>query len=284
MKTVAIISPTGMLGSATYQYLQDKYKLVLIYRNKAKLRLLNKVYGGVKNHRRVLFDLDDLAKDGDAEKFVKAVGEIEAIINCAGVIKPYCRQNPKATFFINANLPHILSYLYRDKLIHLSTDCVFNGVSGAPYREKSPKTPTDLYGLTKSLGEPFEHSLVFRTSVIGPEIDGGVNLLEWFKKQGGRVVRGFTNHLWNGITSRQFALICGQIIGSRRHFPSSGLFHIFSTTLTKYGMLKKLKEKYKVNVTIKPSGATHIDRRLATDFDFCQKLEIPSFDKMLEEL
>jgi dTDP-4-dehydrorhamnose reductase len=39
------------------------------------------------------------------------------------------------------------------KLIHISTDYVFDGNSTVPYREDDPKNPRSVYGKTKSLGE-----------------------------------------------------------------------------------------------------------------------------------
>lgn len=296
MKRVTIISPTGMVGSMVYNILKDHYKLVLVYRDESKLRLLNKTYGKVKNHKRILFDLSDIYKDysegfptssigKNTERLIKTIGQVDAIINCAGIIKQYClTKSREVTVFINAILPHILNAIYKEKLIHISTDCVFNGISGAPYDEKSPKTPNDLYGLTKSLGEPSENSLVLRTSYVGPEIANFVSLLEWFKKQEGKTIQGFTNHIWNGITTKQFAIICDRIIRNRQSFPPNGLFHIFSTPVTKYEMLSKFKEKFKVNVTIKPSKAVPIDRRLTTVYGLCKNLKIPSFEQMLEEL
>ncbi len=38
-------------------------------------------------------------------------------------------------------------------LVHISTDYVFDGESGAPYREEEPTAPLSVYGRTKELGE-----------------------------------------------------------------------------------------------------------------------------------
>ena len=68
MKTVAIIAPTGMLGNAVYRELKDRYSLILVVRDKNKLTLLDKQYGGVDDHTIVPFLSDELYKeylDGD---------------------------------------------------------------------------------------------------------------------------------------------------------------------------------------------------------------------------
>lgn len=294
-KTIAITAPTGMLGSMVYNVLKDRYTLVLIFRDEEKLKVLDAAYGGVSSHKKVYFDLMDLAQDymtgfptatigPKMREFREAVGEVDAFINCAGIIKPYSTKDPMTTLFINGALPHILSMTYRERLIQITTDCTYNGLEGAPYDERSLKTPNDLYGLSKSLGEPALYSLALRTSIIGPEIAGFVSLISWFRAQEGKTIKGFTNHFWNGITTREFGNICGKIIENRNAYPQTGLFHIFSTDVSKYDMLLKCKEKYKVNVTIEPVEAPPVDRRLATVYDLCARLQIPSFDNMLQEL
>ncbi len=39
------------------------------------------------------------------------------------------------------------------RLIHISTDYVFDGTAAVPYKEDNPKYPLNVYGVTKSLGE-----------------------------------------------------------------------------------------------------------------------------------
>lgn len=294
MKKVVIIGPTGMLGSMVYDVLQDKYQVILVFRDQEKLQLLDQNYGGVGNHRPVYFDLSQIANDyltgfstsklgPTLQKFVSLVGPVDAIINCAGIIKPYTLVNPQNTLLINSILPHLLSLIYQDRLIHISTDCVFNGIDGAPYDEEDLPSPTDWYGLSKSLGEPKEHSLVFRTSLIGPEIANFRGLLQWFKSQKGKKVKGFINHFWNGLTTKQLAKIIDQIIANRQ-FPQKGLFHLFSTPVSKYDMLTKFRQKYHLDITIIKDKSNPIDRRLTTVYRLCQRLNIPTFDQMLAEL
>jgi dTDP-4-dehydrorhamnose reductase len=291
MKTqrVAIISPTGMLGSMVYNVLKDKYKLVLIYRNKGKLEKLNAIYGGVEKHTRVLYDLNLLYEDylhrySASHDLITSIGQVDVVINCAGITIPHSLKSPIQTLFINGALPGILSRCYKDKLIQITTDCVFDGLHGAPYNEESLHNPTDLYGLSKSMGEPSQHSLVLRTSIIGPEIGQSDLLIEWFKKQGGKVINGYTNHFWNGITTKQYALICDKIIQNRNQFPKQGLFHIFSSSVNKYEMLFAFKEKYNIAVEIIPKKVNPLDRRLDTKYSLCKELNIPSFEEMMKAL
>lgn len=286
IKKVVIVAPTGMLGSAVYNILKDKYELVLLYRNEKHLELLDSVYGGVEKHTRVKFDLEELYNsylEGIRNSKDICIKGIDAVINCAGITKPQSQKNPELTFFINGAFPQLLSEVYKEKLIQIATDCVFEGSNNAPYNEESIKSPTDLYGLSKSLGEPTKKSLVLRTSIIGEELHTHTLLIDWFKKQAGEVF-GFTNHYWNGITTKQFAKICNEIISNRDKYPKNGLFHLFSTDITKYELLLLLKEKYHLDIAIKPKEIEPVDRRLRTVYDLNEKLQIPSIKEMIEEL
>lgn len=292
-KTIALAAPTGMIGSGVYNALKDKYHLVLIYRDNNKLKALESAYGGVGRHQKIRFDLMDLYHDftagfsratigPNAQKLFEQVGAVDGFINCAGVTKAHSTQDPITTFFMNGTLPHLFSQWYGDKMIHITTDCVFNGLAGAPYDERSAKNPNDLYGLSKSIGEPSEQSLVIRTSTVGDELAGCVGLIAWLRAQAGRTVKGFRNHFWNGITSREYGIVCDKILSNRQVYPRTGSFHVFSDDISKYDMLCKFKEKYKINVTIEPVETTpSVDRRLRTVYDVREKLKISSFDQML---
>jgi len=292
MKKVLLLGATGMLGSAVYDVLKDKYNLILSIRDKDKIDLLDKTYGGVKEHKVVEFDASLLYQDFLEKKgypsdylsnFLKKVGEIDYVINAIGVTIPFSLENQTLTFFINSAFPHILANTFGKKLIHITTDCVYNGKEDFPYDENSSKTPIDIYGLSKSLGEP-TNCLTIRTSIIGRELKGFTGFLEWFLNQKEESVNGFANHFWNGITTKQFGKICDEIMTNPEKYPQTGLYHIFSNSVSKYEMLLKFKEKYNINCEIKKDEEQKLNRTLSTIHSFNEKLNIPSFDKMIEEL
>lgn len=295
MKKLALFGPIGMLGSAVYSALHEKYKLILVLRDVNRLTILNDAYGGVNQHRSVFFDSDALQKEytegfpslSEAptwQKLIAEIGEIHGVVNCIGVTNRFSQQQPLVAYFINSAFPHLLAQSYGSKLIHITTDCVFNGNAGAPYTEDSMPSPTDLYGLTKMLGEPMDRSLVLRTSIIGPEISGFVSLVEWVRKQDGQVVKGFNQHHWNGITTLEFGKIVDRIFSHRSDYPRNGLFHIYSTDVTKHDMIVAIAKKYHVDVTVTPTNGPRLDRRLRTVKDLNGKLQIPPFGEMLRDL
>ncbi len=292
MKKVLIFGATGMLGNAVYGVLKDKYNLVLTVRDLDKIKLLEKAYGRIKNHLVVTFDVcniyqDFLNKKGHPgiylQSFLDKFENVDYVINAIGITIPFSLQDSAMTFFINSAFPHILAKLFGDKLIHIATDCVFNGKEGFPYHENSPKTPVDIYGLSKSLGEP-ENCLTLRTSIIGRELEDYTGLLEWFLQQDRKQINGFVEHYWNGITTKQFGIICDKIFEQPQKYYKPGVYHIFSNIVTKYEMLMKFKKKYRINCNIKSDHENKLNRTLSTVFNLNKKLQIPSFDEMLEEL
>lgn len=292
MKQVLLLGATGMLGSAVYDILKDKYNLVLTVRNVEKIALLDKAYGGVNNHRVLEFDASRLYQDFVNKKgypgeylpsFLEKVGSIDYVINAIGVTIPFSIENPALTFFINSALPHILARIFGEKLIHITTDCVFNGKEGFPYNENSPKIPVDLYGLSKSLGEPM-NCLTLRTSIIGRELESFTGLLEWFLQQKGKIITGFANHFWNGITTREFGRICDEIMSHPEKYPKTGLYHIFSTTVSKYEMLLDFERKYSIGAKINKDAKNKLNRTLVTIYEVNKKFNIPPFEKMIKEL
>jgi dTDP-4-dehydrorhamnose reductase len=291
-KTVAILGATGMLGSALYKELKDRYRLIMGVRSPSKLALLEQAYGKAPDTTTILFDAEKLyqefvSKEGHAGRHRKALIEsldaADYVINAIGVTIPFSLENPALTFFVNGALPHLLAFHFGERLIHITTDCVYNGVDGFPYDERSPKTATDIYGLSKSLGEP-KNCLTIRTSIVGREVDGFRGLLEWFLLQKGKSVKGFAGHFWNGVTTRQFARICDAIITAPQAFPKAGLYHVFTEPVSKYDMLLAFRERFNIDCDIVPDSENRLNRTLTTVRSLNGLLNNPSFHRMVEEM
>jgi dTDP-4-dehydrorhamnose reductase len=112
--------------------------------------------------------------------------DFDVLVNAAAFTNvDLCEKERDQAFRINAEAPHILAEICRDKkakLIHFSTDYVFDGENHQPYTENDPANPISVYGESKSAGEKFvlqtaDQHLVVRVSwVFGPDrpsfIDG----------------------------------------------------------------------------------------------------------------
>lgn len=177
------------------------------------------------------------------------------VINCIGVIKPYCGDVVRA-IKVNALFPHTLP----SRTIQIATDCVYSGKKG-DYVETDVHDATDVYGQTKSLGEA-SHVKNLRCSIIGPEVNHHVSLLDWFLGQD--KAQGFTNHYWNGITTYHFSKIVQGII--REGIDLLSLQHVVpADKVTKADLLRIIKKAYGRKTTVTNTEAPEsIDRTLST--------------------
>ena len=81
----------------------------------------------------------------------------DVIVNCAAISNPTSVEaDAKLAEKINVALPRLLAQLSTHlgaRLLHVSTDIVFDGQSEKPYRSTDMPAPTNLYGQTKLMAE-----------------------------------------------------------------------------------------------------------------------------------
>ena len=251
-----LFGATGMLGSQLFYYLHRYgYDIYATVRHRGTRRLpmslASKIRWGIQ--------VDDMAAIEDL------ISEIQrdVIINCIGIIKQVPEaKDPIPAIRVNALFPHQLAQLcnqYHIKLIHISTDCVFDGSKGN-YYESDPPSPTDLYGRTKLLGElNQEGCLTLRTSIIGHELQSRYGLVEWFLGQAGPV-KGYTRAIYTGLPTIEFSRIIAEYILPRPEL--WGLYHISADPITKYDLLQLIKATYQRDTVIIPDDSVVIDRSL----------------------
>lgn len=105
--------------------------------------------------------------------------EIDLLINCAVMANvDLCESKRNEAFAVNAEAPKLLAEICRDKkakLIHFSTDYVFDGEKRQPYVETDAAKPISVYGESKRAGEENvlavqDRHLIVRVSwVFGPD-------------------------------------------------------------------------------------------------------------------
>jgi dTDP-4-dehydrorhamnose reductase len=271
MKKVLVLGATGMLGSTVFLYLRQNKDIVLF---------------GTSTHAPK--DPSILRFDAATDSVATILEEIkpDAVINCIGIIKPYCKDDDPdgvlRAITINAQFPHLLARA-ADTLgipvITIATDCVYAGTKGN-YLEHDPHDALDVYGKSKSLGEVlYAKQLNIRCSVIGPEQRNKLSLLEWFLSQkAGTTVNGFSHHRWNGVTNLQFAQLCEQLVFTdgllEKVLSVSHIYHFVpNQSLTKYELLNVLNDVFKTGVTINKVDAVGppVDRTLDTEYDTFSK-------------
>ena len=112
-----------------------------------------------KNEIR-LIDIDELdISDIEAVKALVCGEKYDAIINCAAYTNVNkCETERELAFKANAIGPRNLAIAANEvgaKLVHVSTDYVFEGVGTTPYVEWDLCNPQSAYGKTKYLGEEY---------------------------------------------------------------------------------------------------------------------------------
>jgi dTDP-4-dehydrorhamnose reductase len=111
------------------------------------------------------------------------------IIHCAGVCDVgTCEQAPEFAYSVNVEGTRILLDYAPPaaRLVYLSSDHVFSGDSGGPYREDTPPDPISVYGQTRVAAEQLvlarPNSLVLRAGLwIGPSANGRLGHLDWLR-------------------------------------------------------------------------------------------------------
>lgn len=186
----------------------------------------------------------------------------DVVINCIGIVKNIPEEkNLKLNIIVNALFPHQLYDICQNKdirLIHISTDCVFSGEKGN-YTERDLADAVDVYGKTKFLGE-LPNAMTIRTSLIGRELFERAGLIEWFISNNGNKVKGFTNAIFSGFTTLEFAQIIFDIITK---YPNlKGIYHISAEPINKYNLLLLIRDKLNLNIDIERSDVPFCNRSL----------------------
>ena len=275
---ILILGASGMLGHMLFGEL---------------LRRGLDVYGGVRHafpcrkawQPRLLPGLD--ACNMETVRQVLDDVRPDVCINAVGLI----RQIPEGRKIlpclqINSVLPWQLLELCRPRhirLIHYSTDCVFDGQKGSPYVEDDPATATDIYGRTKSLGEVRdEHALTLRTSLLGPELRGKHSLLEWFLSQEGPV-NGYTDALFTGLPTSEHARIMADYVLPRTEL--YGLYQVSSQPISKHDLLCLIDKVYKKGIQILPHAGIGEDKRLSCSaFSRATGYTAPAWPDLIAEM
>jgi len=280
---ILILGVTGMLGHTLYKEIfqkQDKFKVYGTTRNASGL---DKYFS---ESERI-----SIQSGVDADNFdtlIKAIASVQPdiIINCIGIIKQLPIANdPLTAITINAQLPHRISLVAKSanaRLIHISTDCIFNGLKGN-YSEEDPSNAEDLYGRSKFLGEvTYPHCITLRTSIIGHELKTEFSLIDWFMSQKDEI-NGYTKAIYSGFPTYEMVNIITNYVISNKEL--SGLYHVSSDPISKYDLLKIMKDVYKKDIKINSYDDFILDRSLNSNkFQSMTGYKAPSWKSMLSDM
>jgi dTDP-4-dehydrorhamnose reductase len=283
MKSILILGASGMLGHTLFSQLfhSDCYETRATARKSETLarffapEMLHKIVGGVNADN---FD-----------SIIKIMGEFkpDCVINCIGIIKQLAASAEHIpAMSVNSLFPHRLAMLCNAvgaRLIHISSDCVFDGLKGN-YVETDPSNASDLYGRTKFLGEvaSYRHCITLRTSIIGHELGTRYGLVEWFLSQTSEV-NGFTRATFSGFPTIELAdiIINNVIPDTNLH----GLYHLSSSPICKYDLLKMIGHQYSIATKVVPCDDFIADRSLDSQrFRQATGYSVPSWEELIRRM
>ena len=155
MRSIIIIGANGRLGAALTREYQRAFSVKAFARSQLDLGKLDRI-------RSTLSET-----------------EFDLLVNCGALTNvDYCESHRDEAFLINARSPRLLAEICSAKsarMIHISTDYVFDGKQDAPYIEEDPPAPLSVYAESKLAGEEevlgiSPRNLVIRLSwVFGPD-------------------------------------------------------------------------------------------------------------------
>jgi len=133
VRSIIIIGANGRLGAALTREYQRAFS--------------------VKAFARSQLDLGKL----DQVRSTLSETEFDLLVNCGALTNvDYCESHRDEAFLINARSPRLLAEICSAKsarMIHISTDYIFDGKQDAPYIEEDPPAPLCVYAESKLAGE-----------------------------------------------------------------------------------------------------------------------------------
>ncbi|MDR0349694.1 MAG: dTDP-4-dehydrorhamnose reductase [Tannerella sp.] len=206
-------------------------------------------------------DIDtlDILSEEQIETFV-TVNQIQYIVNCAAYTAvDKAEENADQALRLNCDaLGHIgkVAKAADVKVIHISTDYVFDGTATRPYREDDPTNPTSVYGSTKLAGEKIlqqicPESVIIRTAWLYSAY--GTNFVKTMMRLGAE--RSDLNVVFDQIGTPTCAGdLAEAIIAILNHSVfTSGIYHYSNEGVCSwYDFANKIMELSRLNCRIHP--------------------------------
>jgi dTDP-4-dehydrorhamnose reductase len=203
----------------------------------------------------------DLTASGMAESLLSS-SQPEWLIHCAALANlDACEANPKLAQQINAEVPGELAVAAKAagiKMVHISTDAVFDGQRG-DYTEEDAPNPLSVYASSKLDGECRvlalnPQAVVARVNLHGWSISGKRSLAEFFfyNLQAGKQILGFTDIFFCPVLANDLAGVLLAMFEKKL----AGLYHtVSSESLTKYDFGLRIARRFGLNESlIKPAS------------------------------
>lgn len=186
------------------------------------------------------------------------------VIHCAALANvDACEKQPHLAQRLNADLPGQLAVQTAQRslrLVHLSTDAVFDGRQGN-YRETDEPNPLNSYARSKLLGEQVvlqndPDAIVVRVNFYGWSQSGDRSLAEFFfnNLKAGQQINGFMDVLYCPLLANDLAELLLEMLAAGLQ----GLFHVVSPEqLSKYQFGVRLAQVFGYDPALIRSISVH---------------------------
>ena len=272
-KKVLVLGGTGLLGFMLMQVaLKNNLNYIGTTRNKNKITQVS------KNNFVILKDANNIKA---LKKIIKKY-QPKFVVNCLSLSKE--NQN---NFELLVNLYSVfpkkllfLSKIFGFKIINISSDGVFKGDKKI-YTEFDLPDSEEFYGKCKYLGEINDQNVLnLRTSIIGPSLIKNSLFDEVLSR---KKITGYTNYIFNGVTNLELSNKIISIISNKEF--SFGTIHVSGEKISKYNLIKKIKNHYKLDIQINKKTYFPIKRILKSYYlQKYYKLNVNNWDKMISDL
>ena len=231
--------------------------------------------------------------------------KINVIINCAAYTSVDKAENEKnkaqdVNVYGVRNIIDVLSNV-NGKLIHISTDYVFDGNNSKPYKESDPISPIGIYGETKRAGELIVlnsniDSIVIRTSWLYSSF--GSNFVKTMLKLGNKrmTLDVISDQIGTPTYARDLAKVCLEILSSTNkeninkngkiyHYSNEGVasWYDFAVLIMQIAKLNckvnPIQTKDYPTLAKRPLYSVLNKTKIKKDF----KIQIPDWEESLKE-
>jgi dTDP-4-dehydrorhamnose reductase len=217
----------------------------------------HEIFGTVNHHdlktNRFTVIQTNLLAPGAVEHLLERT-QPDWIIHCAALANlDACEADPLLAKQLNTELPGLLaSFVARSgaRLLHVSTDSVFDGLRG-DYSEDDIPTPVGVYSRTKRDGElavmeADPNAIIARVNLFGWSLTGNRSLAEFFfnNLSQGRQIMGFTDVLFCPLLANDLARIFIKML----EVNLTGVYHVVSSeSLSKYEFGIRLARRFSLD-------------------------------------
>ena len=220
----------------------------------------------VKKHLEQSYEIESIEHRWPSAEFKLAIqsSSSDVLINCVGAIPQRTKD-----FLINWELPIWLDQNFNGNIIHPGTDCEMDG---------------DNYGISKRKAadwiiENGSRTKMIKASIIGPELHGSASFLYWFlSNEDGSKTNGYSNHMWNGITTYYWAMFSEKLIDNWDDYSTRTTLSS-ANCISKYEMCVIFNRVYDRNIIVNTfETPVAIDKCLESD------ISLPSIEIQLTNM